>query len=930
MFLPADPVLMNPVPDNGHMVVPNYDFLDSHSVVYHMLCDTGGPIFQWLGDSWEQVGISSYVRNGCASIGYQSVFTRLVSFYDWIDRVINRSNYTSSTTPVTRTTAVSRPPTVYRCNSNNVSCGCGLTNVALTPSRIVGGEEAIPYSWSMIVSLRYDCLRNGNLTTHCCGGSILNKYYILTAAHCVDKINQSSILSQNITIAAGLHNLTEINQTIRRVDRIFIHSGYIGEIDLFKNDIAILHLIEPLDLDTNPRITRTCLPSRMNTKEDVMQYPSNGSMLAVIGWGLLNRLNNVKPQLMQQLNVYAVHHIHPTCAQYIGRVDVQFCAGVYDGSRGPCNGDSGGPILQWLGDHWEQVGIASYVVRGCAAVGYPSVYTRIASFYDWIQWIINPNNYTTTTTTVAYRPQAVYSCNNRNTSCGCGNRNVAFIQSRIINGDEAIPYSWSMIVSIRYNCFRDGNIKAHCCGGTILNEYYILTAANCVDQIDHSSILSHNITIAAGIHNLTEINQTIRRVDQIFIHPKYAGQAQLYKNDIAILHLAEPLDLDTNPFIARTCRPPRANSPEYVLRYPSNGSILAAVGWGTFDKLAFRKPQLLQQLSIYAIDHNDPTCARSIGHVNVQFCGGLYEGGKGICYGDTGGPIFQWLGDRWEQVGISSYVMNGCASVGYQSVFTRLVSFYDWIEEVINRRNITISTSTKTTTTSTKSSTTKASVLFACNRSASCGCGYNDVFLTASRIAGGEDVADYSWSMMVSLRFDTLKTHGCGGTILSASYIVTAAHCVWKYLERPSIITVAAGITNLLESTVYVRNVSHIYVHPNYSYSSSGFRHDIALLRIDRPFVFHNNPILTKTCVHRVDLIVPISQYLKNGTRLAVIGWGTMRPEHSQLTDRLQQVQVYVMDNHDPACSDLINDADLQFCAGSYEERKGQYITSQC
>ncbi|CAF4799116.1 unnamed protein product, partial [Rotaria socialis] len=73
---------------------------------------------------------------------------------------------------------------------------------------------------------------------------------------------------------------------------------------------------------------------------------------------------------------------------------------------------------------------------------------------------------------------------------------------------------------------------------------------------------------------------------------------------------------------------------------------------------------------------------------------------------DSGGPIFEWLGDRWEQVGISSYMMNGCASVGYQSVFTRLAAFYDWIEEVINQSNATTLSSFKTSTAPTTSNTT--------------------------------------------------------------------------------------------------------------------------------------------------------------------------------------------------------------------------------
>lgn len=643
------------------------------SCMHNFIGDSGGLILRWISDRWEQVGLISYVKHTCDAYNYSIISTRIARYSDWIDDIVKERNYTNSTSVTTIIRTLDRPPHVYVCNKTSVSCGCGFENVGLASLRIVGGEEAIPYSWSMIISLRYDCLNNSNPTTHCCGGTILNKYYILTAAHCVDKINQSSILSQNITIAAGIHNLTEEHQIIRRVDQIIIHSDYSGSTDYFKNDIAILHLSEPFDFDTNPRITRTCRSSRHNFQAGTIEYPSNGSMLVVIGWGLINRPMNVKPQLLQQLNVYAMHHIHPPCAQNIGYVHVQFCAGVYGDNKGshelmllsrlPTHivdfdfyrfrslprydvpfyvhnilnvyfincllGDSGGPIMLWSGDHWEQVGIASYVIRGCAAFGYPSVYTRLSSFHDWIEWIINPNNYTTTTTTIAYRPPTIYHCNNKKTFCGCGNANVTLTSSRLIGGNEAVPYSWTMTVSIRYNCYRNGNFEAHCCGGTILNEYYILSSANCFDQMNTSDIISQNITIAAGIHNLTEMSATIRTIDRIFIHPEYTGQRFLFKNDIAILHLAEPLNLETNPRISRTCLPSRIDSTVDLINYPSNGSLLAVVGWGALDKSVIRRPQLLQQLIIYSIHHNESTCTRSIGHVNVQFCGGLYEGGKG-------------------------------------------------------------------------------------------------------------------------------------------------------------------------------------------------------------------------------------------------------------------------------------------------------------
>jgi secreted trypsin-like serine protease len=54
-------------------------------------------------------------------------------------------------------------------------------------------------------------------------------------------------------------------------------------------------------------------------------------------------------------------------------------------------GDSGGPIFQWTGQYWEQVGIVSYG-DGCAQPGKPGVYTRLSYYYDWINNILKNDN----------------------------------------------------------------------------------------------------------------------------------------------------------------------------------------------------------------------------------------------------------------------------------------------------------------------------------------------------------------------------------------------------------------------------------------------------------------------------------------------------------------------------------------------------------
>lgn len=216
-----------------------------------------------------------------------------------------------------------------------------------------------------------------------------------------------------------------------------------------------------------------------------------------------------------------------------------------------------------------------------------------------------------------------YSCDKNIVPCGCGQTNVQ-INTRIVNGENAVPKSWPMMVSLQsYN----SNLPNHFCGGTIVSESYILTAAHCVDMYpaDSSSI---DLAIAAGIRDINQSDPIIRQVDKIIIHPSYIrGYYDIY-NDIALLHLAEPLDLTINSSIIRTCLPPHTNNLEEIMQYPSNGTNLVVIGWG---RLVFRGlvPNTLQQVTINSINHFDKICANTIRDPSTQFCAGLHEGGKG-------------------------------------------------------------------------------------------------------------------------------------------------------------------------------------------------------------------------------------------------------------------------------------------------------------
>ena len=280
------------------------------------------------------------------------------------------------------------------------------------------------------------------------------------------------------------------------------------------------------------------------------------------------------------------------------------------------------------------------------------------------------------------------------------------------------------------------------------------------------------------------------------------------------------------------------------------------------------------------------------------------------------------LADFSVQVGITSFG-KGCALRGEPGVYTRLAYYREWMVSILNDETVPTRTSTRSTTPLTTTASSGQGIKYPCNRTSTCGCGFADVTLAPSRIVGGEDAVYGSWSMIVSLRFGG-DSHRCGGTLLSESYILTAAHCIVSMsAENPTGFTVAVGMTDRSDPRQIIRRVDRIYKQPSYIGLSDGFRHDIAILHVESPFDYGNSPLLAKSCVHRIDPPALTIQHPKNGSHLAVIGWGTITSEGSFLPDTLQQVEVYTLDNTDPLCLGSINDSQLQFCAGVVEGGKG-------
>lgn len=269
-----------------------------------------------MNDHWEQIGIAASTSEGCL---YDSiiVYTRLAYYHDWIEENINETmNETITTvTPTPDTTPPS--PEIYHCEKDAVPCGCGRRSVQISN---LNNYEAIPYSWSMIVSIRTQ-----HPDQHTCSGTILSESYIVTSASCLTNAS-----SMRIIIRAGIHNSSEDTGVTRRIDQVFIHPNYTGAADNHVNDIAILHMSEALILENNLFLSPICLPKRYSVLPDSTNYPSEGAPLIVIGWGLMNCANRTDEHLLQQTQVEVVSQSNKNCYVLEKDQHIQFCARFND------------------------------------------------------------------------------------------------------------------------------------------------------------------------------------------------------------------------------------------------------------------------------------------------------------------------------------------------------------------------------------------------------------------------------------------------------------------------------------------------------------------------------------------------------------------------------------------------------------------------
>ena len=276
----------------------------------------------------------------------------------------------------------------------------------------------------------------------------------------------------------------------------------------------------------------------------------------------------------------------------------------------------------------------------------------------------------------------------------CGRPSISPISrlrgSRIKGGKKSKPGSFPWQVSIHLNSRQyPSPLKGHFCGGTLINDDWIVTAAHCFYENDDGSMPTRD---SYSVH-LGKFNQILRDSDveriryikNVEFHPKYVPQddeenSVWIPNDIVLLQLNAPVDPLTRMFIRPICLPYH----DTVVKENEAGTV---TGWGkvwdTGYDLVLKQANLpiIPNGVCQALFHQKPEIDDTV------MCAGYKDGGDDTCEGDSGGPFIRFCPHerRWKLLGIISTGSIDCGARNQPGLLTYVPAYINWINETLRK-----------------------------------------------------------------------------------------------------------------------------------------------------------------------------------------------------------------------------------------------------
>ena len=252
------------------------------------------------------------------------------------------------------------------------------------------------------------------------------------------------------------------------------------------------------------------------------------------------------------------------------------------------------------------------------------------------------------------------------------------VTPRIVGGTDAsigqFPWQVALIDDI------DNPYHTQFCGGTLVNERWVLTAAHCYSP-DFP-----NTYVVVGINDLNKASSgVVGKAKRWYVHPSY--NETTLDNDIALIKLTTKLDLSECGSSCKTIDLVNRSNESFTV-FESAAATVS--GWGNLvgGENAY-KPDFspkLKYANLNVVSCTDaPALYPEVEITNNMVCAGASDFSKDACSGDSGGPLVVESNDGTGPIlaGIVSWGY-GCSAQGYPGVYTRVSQYEKFFKRIIN------------------------------------------------------------------------------------------------------------------------------------------------------------------------------------------------------------------------------------------------------